>query len=499
MNAFTHDNDYTLEKFTTNNALPSLPEVAVRLLQIADVDQTDYQQIAQIIRTDPVISGKILKVTNSALFGFRKKIESIEEALPKLGLNMIRTIILGFHLAEIKKDRPELSQILRRHWRSSLTQAVVAELIAEKLKLKNPEIYFLAALLQDIGILAMISAAHQEYAENILNRVDFPEVVSAEKSYFGFSHVEVTMAILRTWGIEDSFDNGLKHHHDRITPAIQTSHQHIIPILQAASRGAQMMLSDRSSGLPLQQAVQQWAGFVNSHFRLNAQQCEAIIDEISARVNQYCAMFDFDIGDGVCPDQVVKQAKDRLQRIAFELIEKSIMDQTDRSEVLYKDSLSGLRNRRFLDEKLPDLVAENIRRKRSIGLIFIDVDKFKSINDTLGHAAGDQAIEVVANWITQSIRSHDIAIRLGGDEFVIIIQEVSVDALSVIVNRITAGTPSLVVEGEDPWPIKLSLGCIHVLPEKAGTIDSNRLLELADQLMYQAKRRGGGNFVMGNW
>lgn len=499
MNAFVRNSGCTIEKFATNDCLPSLPEVAVRLLQIADDDQPDYQKIALIIRADPVISGKILKVTNSALFGFRQKIESIEEALPKLGLNMIRTIILGFHLADFKANKPELSEILRKHWRSSLTQAVFAELMAEKLDLKNPETYFLAALLQDIGILAMISEASQDYLENVLSRVDFPEVVSAEKSYFGFSHVDVTMAILHHWGMDNSFEEGLRHHHDRIVPATKTNHPDIIPILQAASQGAQMMFADRRSGLPLKQAVPQWASFVNFRLGLNAAQCGSIIDDISARVNEYCALFNFDIGEGVCPEQVVKQAKDKLHQIAFELLEKNVLAKTDRQDSLYRDSLSGLHNRRFLDEQLPDLISDNIQRKKQIGLIFIDVDKFKLINDTFGHAIGDQAIEAVANWITQSIRSHDIAIRLGGDEFVIVIQQVSSADFSAIVNRIVTGPPALIIEGESPWPIKLSLGCIHVHPPKSGTIDSNRLLDQADQLMYRAKKQGGGHFVLENW
>lgn len=499
MNAFVWECSEAVEKFATNDCLPSLPEVAVRLLQIADEDQPDYLQIAQIIRTDPAISGKILKVTNSALFAFRQKTESIEEALPKLGLNMIRIIILGFHLADFKADGPELKESFRKHWRSSLTQGVFAELMAEKLEYKNPEVYFLAALLQDIGILAMISRVPRNYLDNVLKRVDFPEVVSAEKSFFGFSHVDVSMAILRHWGIENSFEVGIKHHHDRIVPAIKTNHPNIIPILQAASRGAQMMFADRSSDLPLKQAVSQWAGFVNFRLGLNFRQCESIIDEISSGVNKYCALFNFDIGEGVCPERVVKQAKDRLHRIAFELLEKSVLEKTNRNDSLYKDSLSGLHNRRFLDERLPDLIADNMRRKNAIGLIFMDVDKFKSINDTFGHAVGDQAIEAVASWITQSIRSQDIAIRLGGDEFVIIIQEVSAAAFAAIISRMMAGPPALKNEHEDPWPIKLSLGCIHVMPPKAGTIDTNHLLDQADQLMYRAKTQGGGDFVLENW
>ena len=90
---------YSIEQFANRKRLFSLPEVASRLLQVAQQETPDFAEISRIIRADPAICGKVLSTVNSALFGFKQKIETIEEAIQKIGLSLLRTILLGFHLS----------------------------------------------------------------------------------------------------------------------------------------------------------------------------------------------------------------------------------------------------------------------------------------------------------------------------------------------------------------------------------------------------------------
>lgn len=484
---------WTIDRFANSARLPSLPEVALKLVQVAQQSEPDYSDISQIIRSDPVISGKILKTVNSALFGFRHKIETVEEALPKLGLTLLRTLILSFHLARHRTDEKTIVSALQNHWRSSLTQAVIAEMIAEELGDVDPPTYFLAGMMQDIGILAMLSEAPQVYLQQVLARANFPDVAAAERSHFGFCHVDVTARILELWGMESCFGDTLKHHHDRVVPVGESSDRKLAIALQAASQGADLIASHQNSPMSLSAAVADWASLLKLQMGFSEQKSQGIMDEVNQRVNEYSAMFSFNIGDSVSNERVVEKAKDMLQEIALENQLNSIAKAKSASkhankDELYRDTLTGLRNRRFLNEEVPPILQSVIDKRKPIGFLFLDVDKFKSINDQLGHAAGDQAIRHVAAWLEKSIRKHDVAIRLGGDEFLIVLQKMKQSDFQSIANRIATDMPPLELDETNSLAIRFSVGGVFYQPEKGDQPNPNWLIDQADQLMYRAKR-----------
>ncbi len=487
----------TIEQFATSKRMQTLPEVAVRLLKIAQQADPDFNELSRIIRSDPVISGRVLKTVNSAIYGFRHRIESIEEAIPKIGLTMLRTIILGFHIAGQEISESGLKPVLQSHWRSSITQAAIAGLIGERIARGKADSFFLAAMLQDIGILAMLAEAPEEYVNHVLDRAKFPEVVSAEKSYFGFSHVDVTNAILDQWGLLDCFGNAIAHHHNRIVPPDSSKNTQLAAVLQASNMGAEMLFSTRNSALRLPAAVLQWADFLSSRLGINETTATSILEEVPSRVNEQCALFSFDIGSQVCPEQVITEAKELLLEIALNQQLEVVKTNQSRKfnlheDLVYKDSLSGLHNRRFMNDKMFEWFEACTRNNQPAAAIFIDIDKFKSINDRFGHAIGDHAIQQTADWLKKSIRSQDILIRLGGDEFVIFFQNVPQSAFEQIVERMGSTRLEIDTRDEEPLILSFSIGGIY-LPVNHGTVlDPNWLIDQADQAMYKAKRNGGG-------
>ncbi|HMP79285.1 MAG TPA: GGDEF domain-containing protein [Pirellulaceae bacterium] len=491
----TNNPPFSIDRFTASKRLLTLPEVATRLVMIAQQAEPDLDEAARVIRTDPAISAKILKTANSALFAFRNKSETIEDALPQLGMSMLRTLILSFHLARHNTPQVELRPVLREYWRSSLTQATLAEMLAERFDGVDPSTYFLAALLQDIGILAMMSEAPQDYLNHVLDRARFPRVVSAERNHFGFSHIDVSCAMLEQWGLRDQFCHGIRHHHDQIVPADQTDSCRLAVILAAASQGAEMLLSYRDKSP--NSTVPEWANFLETRLELNESQAAEIIDQVTHRVREYSDLFTFDIGERVCPDRAIAEAKELLEEIALrnqlELAQEvKLRKRSIDEEQLYRDCLTGLYNRRFLNDKLIHHFMAAVDRRSPVGLLFIDIDRFKRINDNHGHAVGDQAIRHVADGLRRTLRHHDIAIRLGGDEFLVMICDVQQAPFQRIVNRIGRDEVSLAIAETSQIDISLSIGCVYYLPQADTVPDLNGLIDRADQAMYHSKRQGGG-------
>lgn len=158
------------------------------------------------------------------------------------------------------------------------------------------------------------------------------------------------------------------------------------------------------------------------------------------------------------------------------------------------DQLTGLANRTLLMEALNRSLALAARQGRRVGLLFLDLDGFKPVNDHFGHGTGDCLLQAVANRLLSSIRKSDTLCRQGGDEFVLLVPEV--EDLAQLVSL----AEKLLLSLQEPYPdlpsgitIGASIG-VACWPEHAE--DADGLLDAADNAMYQAKHQGGGTIAM---
>jgi diguanylate cyclase (GGDEF)-like protein/PAS domain S-box-containing protein len=173
-----------------------------------------------------------------------------------------------------------------------------------------------------------------------------------------------------------------------------------------------------------------------------------------------------------------KHAQDALIRSEALLREQSV-----------RDHLTGLFNRRYLEETLERELLRAARHHHSLGIIMLDVDYFKRFNDTYGHAAGDAILHALGSMLIEKVRGEDIPSRYGGDEFVIVLPEASRKVTRGRAERIheEAGHISILYKARTLEKITLSLG-IAVFPQD-GT-NSAAVLQAADQALYRAKHAG---------
>jgi len=166
---------------------------------------------------------------------------------------------------------------------------------------------------------------------------------------------------------------------------------------------------------------------------------------------------------------------------------KRTQDHLDR--LAHYDALTGLANRSLLSDRLHQAVARSERSGGLLALVFIDLNKFKEINDTLGHDAGDALLKTYAGWLTASMRGSDTAARWGGDEFVLILEDISNPAavINVLEKLFKHEAAPLDLKGQKVFTTS-SVG-ISIYPLD-GT-DPLALLRSADHAMYRAKEQGG--------
>jgi two-component system, cell cycle response regulator len=161
-------------------------------------------------------------------------------------------------------------------------------------------------------------------------------------------------------------------------------------------------------------------------------------------------------------------------------------EKLDRDRVV--DPLTGAWNREYLNRHAPRILEFSSRRRFPVTALFIDLDRFKSVNDSLGHDAGDRLLKEVATRIRGMIRQYDIFVRLGGDEFVLILPDTGGDEAAGIARRIGEAIAAIRLTGaRDPIAVCASIGLASYVPGER----LEDLLAAADRDMYRHKRRLG--------
>ena len=156
------------------------------------------------------------------------------------------------------------------------------------------------------------------------------------------------------------------------------------------------------------------------------------------------------------------------------------------------DQLTGLVNRSLFRDRLVQAMARSKRLQQPLGLMLLDLDRFKPVNDTLGHSVGDQLLKVVAERLHECVREVDSVARMGGDEFTIILEGLTCEEdITTVAQRITKSLSEPFILGEHQAVISASIG-ITIYPTDDHDIDE--LLKHADAAMYRAKQQGGNAF-----
>jgi diguanylate cyclase (GGDEF)-like protein len=176
------------------------------------------------------------------------------------------------------------------------------------------------------------------------------------------------------------------------------------------------------------------------------------------------------------------------------LLSKLRHHQAELARMAHHDPLTGLPNRMLLSDRLQQVLAQAKRKQTRVGLLFLDLDGFKQINDTFGHKAGDEALRQIAQRLNSMIRQEDTLARIGGDEFVLLLSDLGVDAQEAV-NTVAAkciqalDTPIKIAD--QACLVGVSIGI--AIGNQDSTSDA--LLQAADRAMYLAKKTGRGGFL----
>ena len=197
----------TFEELLLTGKLPSPAGVGMRILQLTRTDDFSVEEMGETIRVDSALTGRILKLANSALLGGAHPVTTVREAIMRLGSRSVRDLALAFSLVSERRKTSCKSFDFERYWSKSLARAVCAQAFCRLAGTGSPPEAYIGGLLGEIGRLALAFVHPQEYGELMARGLarDSAELARAENEAFGIDHRRLAACLVAEWGLPDAF------------------------------------------------------------------------------------------------------------------------------------------------------------------------------------------------------------------------------------------------------------------------------------------------------
>lgn len=483
-----------LERVLACPTLPTLPGVAVKVLELTRDPQVSLSKLAQTVQNDPALATKVLKTINSSYYGLTVPCPSISRAMTLLGLSTVKSLVLGFSLVETTgKIKLDERFDLVAHWRRAVYSAAAARALALEIRVCDPDEAFLGGLVQDIGLLACFAALRDEFAATMATApADHDELPAFERTTIGFDHAAVGEQLAQRWRLPPQLAESIGKHH--APDLAHPSHQSLVRVVAAGTMAAAALTAENPKPKLGRYLIscREWFSLPNDTARNLLAEATRGATELSKLLN---------LRTGMAPDVAAIQAQaheqllaaqEEMQRETVELRKSN--DELSRKTIT--DALTGAFNRAHFDEQLASLAAESRAQGSALALIMVDADRFKAVNDTHGHPAGDAVLRQIAARLTQALGTVGVICRLGGEEFAILIPGANIEKaakLAELARTLMARAP-MDVRGSGAkvamLPVTVSLGVATIEPGPAGHASAESLVKAADAALYAAKQNG---------
>jgi HD-like signal output (HDOD) protein/GGDEF domain-containing protein len=338
--------------------LYSLPAVAMKVLELTNNPQVDTRALKDCIENDPALTGKILRVVNSSLFGLSRQVSDLNQALALLGTKPLKLLVLGFSLPG-GLFAGVAGEVLGRYWRHTLTKAVAGREISETLWNLPGDDAFVSGLLQDLGMLLLIQELGEPYVR-FLKKVfaGGQDLAALEIEALGFDHTMLSARLLNHWGLPPTLVEAVAWKYNDRQAAGTPGNEQILPQILHLAELVARLLADQQPGV---------LGELLSAGRkcrdLSAEQLKALVDHLEEKVRQLADVFKLHLPEGLDYRDILVQAHAQLAAVAAETVESVLRGRQTGLPCLAEESLLGEL------QGISDAVAKAAGRRKGVGSI----------------------------------------------------------------------------------------------------------------------------------
>ncbi|QOR38746.1 GGDEF domain-containing protein [Billgrantia diversa] len=473
--------------------LPSLPQVVLRVIELARDPQVDLRDMVAAIGSDPALSAQLLSLANTVFYANQNPVEDLQQAVNRLGIERTLSLALGCSLVHTARHRSSAQLNIERYWQRSLVCAMSARLLAERAGLSaESSAIFTAALLQDIGMLGLQSVDGEGYLSLMAQAPDHRTLAQLEREIYGIDHACVGEWLAHRWKLSL-----------RTADWIRSSHQ---PMFSADTPDQKAKNCIVASGLIADAWLQGEAALselttqLSKYFGLETDELLSQLITLQEQLPAVATLFNVRPPEWLDPKRIMHEARmillERTARLQQDLkqkeqeLERLRHEQRELELKTKLDPLTQLYNRDHLEKTLRQALEESRISAKPLSVIFIDLDHFKEVNDRFGHDVGDRVLVELAGILRQVIAEQRVhAGRYGGDEFVLILPGYDTQDARTFAEALRARIASQGLGSDERTQVTASFGLASVDP---GTTDQDveSLMRTADHNMYRSKHSG---------
>lgn len=481
-------NPEVLERVLSCERLPSLPAVALQVIELTQDRNVTVNKLADAIRNDQGLVSKILRTVNSSFYALRKPCSTIQQAIVLLGLSAVKSLALGFSLVQSVRDAacPDFDHTA--YWRRGLYSGIAGKCIAGAARTGHDEECFLGGLLQDVGVLAMCQALGDEYLA-VLRRAagDHGQLIRHELAVFETQHPEIGALLAKRWKLPDELVMPIRYH-ERPTAAPSE----YVGICQAVALGniAADVLSAAEPAGPLKRFYTR----ADEWFRITPMQADDILRTIAQSVQPVARLLELNTGAAPKAEQILERAKDQLREMAMPIRPGADSGTPGEDEI---DRDTGLLARGMFDRNLLvgyELVGSGAG---TLGVALLRVDRLDELAGSAPEARR-QILAGVAGVLQGAFDPAAAAVcRFDADRFAVVMPRCEAAAVLRQVESVRALVASKPVTvsrpggREERCAVTLSAGVVVAEPGDASRYrNAESVLRIAEQALAAAAAAG---------
>jgi diguanylate cyclase (GGDEF)-like protein len=388
-----------LERVLRCRDLPTLPAVAMRVVELSGNDAVRVKDIADAIQNDQALAAKILKTVNSSLYGVRTRCSSINQAIVMLGMTAVKSLALSFTLVGAIRECNPGEFDMDDYWRRGIFTAIAARAIAVKARMRvdpTPEECFLGGLLQDLGMLALYLTLGRPYIEVIqAAEGDHRKVTRFELKVLELQHADVGAMLAKRWKLPDTLVMPIKYH-ERPTAA-PLEHTSVVRAVGLGNIAADVLMATEPAA-PLRrfyERAKQW-------FNFDPSQADDILSTISESAREVRTLLAVPPSDLPDMKALLARAREQLRSLGVHGGEHGTQA-NPASDAQSVDDLTGVASRLQFDRALVAAFEQTRRGSGPLSVALFDIDGLGQINNRFGREAGDTILIGVAGRLERTV------------------------------------------------------------------------------------------------
>ncbi|MFG0241707.1 MAG: HDOD domain-containing protein [Phycisphaerales bacterium JB054] len=487
-----------LEKILGCPNLPSLPAVALQVIELtADVD-VSLKELARVIQNDQGLTAKVLKTVNSSFYGLRKRCATIDKAIVMLGLAPVKSLALGFSLADSIHDPNDSGGFdYVAYWRRGLFTGVAGKIVAERAGFEFGDEVFLGGLLQDVGMIAMYKALGQTYVDVLQSAGgDHRDLVRHELQMLDLQHPAIGAMLVERWKLPEELSLPVKYH-ERPSAAPGTFQDHIRFV--GLGNYVHDVLTVEDPKAPLQALYEKSKAW----YELDSTTIDEIVTTVAEAGREMASLFKLDIGTYTDPEAVLAAASKQ----AVTLMRKSTGSgegappAAQEGSVLAgsdTDPLTGAVGPRGFEIAVREGFRYATEHDEMLSLVEVVIDNFADLAASQGECADDEAVMGLAGLLKLAFDGQGGAVcHVTRGTFAIVLPGMGRQTATALAEAFVADLARDMAEWTAPatnQPLRFttSVGVAALEPETRDIFKEPRQLVLACAKAIEASQANGG-------